>query len=78
MIVWSGGSVLGKVIAVKGGVIEILSGGWDDSVSKTNLWWSTGDLHGFDVVWVVVVVSSFNGGEESSDGKEFHNIELKK
>jgi len=74
LVVWSSGSVFGPVISPDSvGVIKIFSGGWDNSVSETNLWWDTGDLNGLDVVWVVVV-SGFNGGEESSDGKEFHNI----
>ena len=78
LIVWVSGSVLGPVSSPdSGGVVEVLSGGWDNSVSKTNLWWDTSDLDVLNVVWVVVV-SGLNGGEQGSDSKEFHNIELKK
>ena len=74
MIIWVSSSVLGPVGTPEGsGVIEILSGGWDDGVTEANLWWNTSDE--LNVVWVVVmVVSSFDSSEQCSNSEQSHNI----
>jgi hypothetical protein len=55
-----------------GGVVEILSVGWDDFVTETS--WGVRDSwdHNIlNVIWVVVVVSGFDGSNKG-DGNEFH------
>jgi len=53
-------------------VVVVFSVGWDDFVSKSNwLVWNSWDHNILDVVWVMVVVSSSDGGGKGDDGK-FH------
>ena len=71
LVIWVSGSVLGPVSTPELlGVVVVLSVGWDNGVTESNSWWGTGEVNEGDLV---VVVSGLNGGEQSSDGKEFHN-----
>ena len=75
MVVWMGGSVLGEISLPEFlGVVVVFSGGWDESVSESNSWWSSGKGDVLDVV--VVVVLGFNSGEEGGNGEEFHNNQI--
>jgi hypothetical protein len=72
LVIWVSGSVFGPVsLPELLGVVVILSGGWDDGVSKSNSWWGTSEVNVLGVV--VVVVSGLDGSEQGSDGKVFHN-----
>jgi len=52
-----------------GGVVVVLSVGWDDFVSESS-WgvWDSWDHDVLNIVWVVVVVSGGDGGSKCDDG----------
>ena len=59
-----------------GGVVVVLSVGWDNFVTKSSwLIWNSWDHNVLEVMWVVVV-SGNNSGDEGDDGV-FHFFLLK-